>query len=95
MSLKPLTDRVLVKRVDAETVTKFGIVIPDNATEKSDQGVVLAVGPGRRDDDGKLVPIGVKVNDRVLLAKNSGTEVNVNGEKLLVLKENDILGIFE
>ena len=95
MNLTPLTDRVLVKRIGSETITKFGIVIPDVATEKSDQAIVLAVGRGIRNDAGVIVPLDVKVNDRILFNKNSGTEVAVNDEKLLVLKETDIFGVIE
>lgn len=95
MTLRPLTDRVLIRRIDAETITKFGIVIPDILTTKSDQGIVVAVGPGRYTDTGILIPVEVNVNDKVLLSKNVGTEVSVNDDKLLVIKESDILGVFE
>lgn len=95
MTLRPLTDRVLIRRIDAETITKFGIVIPDILTTKSDQGIVVAVGPGHYTDTGILIPVEVNVNDKVLLSKNVGTEVSVNDDKLLVIKESDILGVFE
>jgi chaperonin GroES len=93
MKLKPLHDRVVVRRVDSQTVTKGGIVIPDAAAEKADQGTVLAVGPGKRDKDGQLVALGVAVNDRVLFGKLSGQTVKVDGEELLMLKEEDILAV--
>lgn len=93
MNLKPLSDRVVVRRVDSEAVTKGGIVIPDAATEKADQGTVLAVGPGKRNKDGELVALDVVVNDRVLFGKFSGQTVKVDGEELLILREEDILGV--
>ena len=93
MNLKPLSDRVVVRRVDSESVTKGGIVIPDAATEKADQGTVLAVGPGKRNKDGELVALDVVVNDRVLFGKFSGQTVKVDGEELLILREEDILGV--
>jgi chaperonin GroES len=93
MNLRPLSDRVVVRRVDSEAVTKGGIVIPDSATEKADQGSVLAVGPGKRNDEGTVVALDVQVNDRVLFGKFSGQTVKVDGEELLILKEDDILAI--
>lgn len=93
MKLKPLNDRVVVRRVDAETVLKSGIVIPDTATEKPDQGTVVAVGKGRRDEDGNHIPLEVRVNDRILFGKYAGTTVKHNGDDFLVLKEDDILAV--
>lgn len=93
MNLKPLSDRVVVRRVDSESVTAGGIFIPDAATEKADQGTVLAVGPGRRNKEGNLVALDVSVNDRVLFGKFAGQTVKVNGEELLILKEEDILAV--
>ncbi|HIU84520.1 MAG TPA: co-chaperone GroES [Candidatus Aphodousia gallistercoris] len=93
MQIRPLHDRVIVKRLESERTTASGIVIPDNAGEKPDQGEVLAVGPGRRDDSGKLVPMDVKVGDRVLFGKYSGQTVKVDGEEFLVMREEDIMGV--
>ena len=93
MNLKPLSDRVVVRRVDSESVTKGGIFIPDAATEKADQGRVLAVGPGKRNKDGQVVALDVAVNDRVLFGKFAGQTVKVDGEELLILKEEDILAV--
>ena len=95
MKFKPLHDRVVVKRVEEETKTKGGIIIPDTAKEKPMQGEILAVGPGARNDRGELVPMGVKVGDRVLFGKWSGTEVKIDGEELLIMKESDIMGVLE
>ena len=95
MNLKPLSDRVVVRRVDSDTVTKGGIVIPDAATEKADQGTVLAVGPGKRNNEGEVVALDVQVNDRVLFGKFSGQTVKVDGEELLILKEEDILAVIQ
>jgi chaperonin GroES len=95
MKLRPLHDRVIVKRVDSETKTASGIVIPDAAAEKPDQGEVLAVGPGRRNDKGDLVAPNVKVGDRVLFGKYSGQTVKVDGEELLVMKEDDLFAVVE
>jgi chaperonin GroES len=92
-TFRPLHDRVVVKRIDAEEKTKGGIVIPDNAKEKPSQGEITAVGPGGRDEAGKLIPIDVKVGDRVLFGKWSGTEVKLDGEELLIMKESDIMGV--
>ena len=94
MSLKPLSDRVVVRRVDSETVTAGGIFIPDAATEKADQGTVVAVGPGKRNvTTGEVNAIDVQAGDRVLFGKFSGQTVKVDGEELLILKEDDILGV--
>jgi len=95
MSFRPLGDRVLVKRVEEEAKTKGGIIIPDTAKEKPQEGEVVAVGPGARNDKGEQVALDVKAGDRVLFGKWGGTEVKLNGEDLLILKESDILGIVE
>ncbi len=93
MSFRPPHDRVLVRRVEAEEKTAGGIIIPDSAKEKPAEGEIVAVGDGLRDDDGDRIPLDVKAGDRVLFGKWSGTEVTVNGEELLIMKESDILGI--
>ena len=90
---RPLHDRVVVRRIDAEEKTKGGIIIPDTAKEKPQEGEVVAVGPGGRDENGKLIEIGVKAGDRVLFGKWSGTEVKLDGEELLIMKESDIMGV--
>jgi chaperonin GroES len=90
---RPLHDRVVVKRIDAEEKTKGGIIIPDTVKEKPSQGEITAVGPGGRDESGKLIPIDLKVGDRVLFGKWSGTEVKLDGEDLLIMKESDIMGV--
>jgi chaperonin GroES len=90
---RPLHDRVVVKRLDAEEKTKGGIIIPDTAQEKPSQGQVVAVGPGGRDESGKLTPIDLKVGDKVLFGKWSGTEIKLDGEELLIMKESDIMGV--
>jgi chaperonin GroES len=95
MKIRPLHDRVIVKRVEEERKTASGIVIPDSATEKPDQGEVIAVGPGKRDDAGKLIPMDLKVGDKVLFGKYSGQTVKVEGEELLVMREEDIMGVVE
>ena len=95
MAFRPLGDRVLVRRVEEEEKTKGGIIIPDTAKEKPQEGEVLAVGPGARDDSGKLQPLDVKVGDRILFGKWSGTEVKLDGEDLLIMKESDILGVLD
>ena len=95
MNLRPLHDRVIVKRLENQTKTASGIVIPDNATEKPDQGEVLAIGPGRINDKGEVKPLNVKVGDRVLFGKYSGQSVKVDGEELLVMKEDDIFAVVE
>ncbi|MFN4288772.1 MAG: co-chaperone GroES [Brevundimonas sp.] len=92
MAFRPLGDRVLVKRVEEEAKTKGGIIIPDTAKEKPQEGEVIAVGPGARDDNGKPVPLDVKAGDRILFGKWSGTEVKIDGEDLIIMKESDILG---
>ena len=95
MKFRPLHDRVVLERIDAEEKTAGGIIIPDTAKEKPQQGKVVAVGPGGRDESGKLIPIDVKVADRVLFGKWSGTEVKIDGQELLIMKESDIMGIIE
>jgi chaperonin GroES len=95
MKFRPLHDRVLVRRIEADERTKGGIIIPDTAKEKPQEGEVVAAGPGARDETGKLVPLDVKVGDRVLFGKWSGTEVKIDGEDLLIMKESDILGVIE
>ena len=93
MKFRPLHDRVVVKRVDAESKTASGIIIPDTAKEKPSEGEIVAVGPGGRDEAGKLIPIDVKAGDRVLFGKWSGTEVKIDGTELLIMKESDIMGV--
>ena len=93
MNFRPLHDRVVVQRIDAEAKTKGGIIIPDTAKEKPQEGEVIAVGPGGRDEAGKLVKLDVKAGDRVLFGKWSGTEVKLDGEELLIMKESDIMGV--
>ena len=95
MKLRPLHDRVIVKRVEQETKTASGIFIPDNAAEKPDQGEVLAVGPGKRDDKGELSPMSVKVGDRVLFGKYAGQTVKVEGDELMVMREDDMMAVIE
>jgi len=95
MAFRPLGDRVLIKRVEEEAKTKGGIIIPDTAKEKPQEGEVVAVGPGARDDNGKVQPLDVKKGDRILFGKWSGTEVKLDGEDLLIMKESDILGVLE
>ncbi len=95
MKFRPLHDRVLVRRIDAEEKTKGGIIIPDTAKEKPQEGEIVAAGSGSRDDSGKLLPLDVKVGDRVLFGKWSGTEVKIDGEELLIMKESDIMGVIE
>jgi len=95
MKFRPLHDRVVVKRVEEDTKTAGGIIIPDTAKEKPQQGEVIAVGPGARDEQGKVVALEVKPGDRVLFGKWSGTEVKIDGQDLLIMKESDILGILE
>ncbi|PVE24367.1 co-chaperone GroES [Microvirga sp. KLBC 81] len=95
MKFRPLHDRILVKRIDAEEKTAGGIIIPDTAKEKPQQGEVVAVGPGARNEAGQLVALDVKVGDRVLFGKWSGTEVKIDGEDLLIMKESDIMGVLE
>jgi chaperonin GroES len=93
MTFRPLHDRVVVKRLEGEEKTKGGIIIPDSAKEKPQEGKIIAVGPGARDEAGKLAPLDVKAGDRVLFGKWSGTEVKVDGEDLLIMKESDVLGV--
>jgi chaperonin GroES len=95
MKFRPLHDRVVVRRVEAEERTAGGIIIPDTVKEKPQQGEVVAVGPGGRDESGKLTPLDVKTGDRVLFGKWSGTEVKIDGEDLLIMKESDIMGVIE
>jgi chaperonin GroES len=95
MAFRPLGDRVLVRRVEEEEKTKGGIIIPDTAKEKPQEGEVIAVGPGARDDSGKIQPLDVKSGDRILFGKWSGTEVKLDGQDLLIMKESDILGVLE
>ena len=95
MSFRPLQDRVVVRRIEADERTKGGIIIPDTAQEKPMEGEIVAAGPGARNETGALVPLEVKAGDRVLFGKWSGTEVKIDGEDLLIMKESDILGIIE
>ena len=95
MKFRPLHDRVVVKRIDAEEKSAGGIIIPDTAKEKPSQGEIIAVGPGGRDEAGKLVPLDVKAGDRILFGKWSGTEVKIDGVEYLIMKESDIMGILE
>ena len=95
MKIRPLQDRLVVKRTQEEEKTKGGIIIPDTAKEKPQEGEVVAVGPGGRDESGKLTPMDLKVGDRVLFGKWSGTEVKVDGEDLLIMKESDVMGVIE
>ena len=95
MAFRPLHDRVVVRRVDSEEKSAGGIIIPDTAKEKPSEGVIVSVGPGARDESGKIVALDVKAGDRVLFGKWSGTEVKLNGEDLLIMKESDIMGIVE
>ncbi|MEP0324327.1 co-chaperone GroES [Bauldia litoralis] len=95
MKFRPLHDRVVVRRVKSEEKSAGGIIIPDTAQEKPQEGEIIAVGPGGRDESGKLTPIDVKVGDRVLFGKWSGTEVKIDGEDLLIMKESDVMGVLE
>ena len=95
MKFRPLHDRVVVRRIEAEEKSTGGIIIPDTAKEKPSQGQVIAVGPGGRDESGKLIPIDLNEGDRVLFGKWSGTEVKIDGEELLIMKESDIMGIID
>jgi chaperonin GroES len=95
MKIRPLQDRIIVKRVDEEELTKGGIIIPDSAKEKPQEGKVIAVGKGKRDEDGKPMPLDVKKGDKVLFSKYSGTEVNIDGEEHLIIREDDVLGVVE
>ncbi|MCE7949390.1 MAG: co-chaperone GroES [Chloroflexi bacterium CFX4] len=93
LKLRPLADRVVIEPMEGEEVTPSGILLPETAKEKPQQGRILAVGQGRRDDDGELIPMDVKVDDKVLYAKYAGTEIKIDGKKLLILKESDILAV--
>ena len=95
MKFRPLHDRVVVRRIESEAKSAGGIIIPDTAKEKPQEGEIIAVGPGARDEAGKLVPLDVKAGDRILFGKWSGTEVKIDGEELLIMKESDIMGIVE
>ncbi|ARM91068.1 chaperonin GroES 2 (plasmid) [Rhizobium sp. CIAT894] len=95
MSFRPLHDRILVRRVESEEKTKGGIIIPDTAKEKPQEGVVIAVGSGARDEAGQIQALDVKAGDRILFGKWSGTEIKINGEDLLIMKESDVMGIIE
>ncbi|RJT27878.1 co-chaperone GroES [Mesorhizobium waimense] len=95
MTFRPLRDRILVRRIEAEEKTAGGIIIPDTAKEKPQEGEVIAVGPGARDESGKLTPLDVKIGDRILFGKWSGTEIKLNGEDLLIMKESDVMGVIE
>lgn len=95
MKFRPLHDRVVVKRLESDTKTKGGIIIPDTAKEKPQEGEVIAVGPGGRDESGKVVPLDVKAGDRILFGKWSGTEVKIEGADFLIMKESDIMGVIE
>ncbi len=95
MKIRPLQDRILVKRIDEEETTKGGIIIPDSAKEKPQEGKVIAAGKGKVGDDGKLQPLDVKKGDKVLFGKYSGTEVNIDGEEHLIIREDDVLGVVE
>ena len=95
MNIRPLHDRVLVRRLEQDQTTAGGIIIPDSAQEKPQEGEVVAAGPGARGDDGKLAPLDVKAGNRILFGKWSGTEVKVDGEELLIMKESDIMGVIE
>ncbi len=95
MKFRPLHDRVLVRRVEEDEKSSGGIIIPDTAKEKPSQGEILAAGPGARDDSGEIVPLDVKVGDRILFGKWSGTEVTLDGEELIIMKETDVMGVLE
>ena len=95
MKFRPLHDRVVVRRIEGEEKTKGGIIIPDTAKEKPQEGEIIAVGPGARDESGKLTPLDVKAGDRILFGKWSGTEVKIDGEDFLIMKESDVMGVIE
>ena len=95
MKLRPLHDRVVVRRVESEHKSSGGIIIPDTAAEKPQEGEIVAVGPGARDESGKVVPLDVKVGDKVLFGKWSGTEVKIDGQELLIMKESDVMGVLD
>jgi chaperonin GroES len=93
MKFRPLHDRVVIKRIEAEARTASGIIIPDTAKEKPQEGEIIAIGPGGRDESGKLIPIDVKIGDRILFGKWSGTEVKIDGDEYLIMKESDVMGV--
>ena len=95
MKIRPLQDRIIVKRIEEEEKSKGGIIIPDTAKEKPQEGKVVAVGKGKANDDGKITPLDVKVNDRVLFGKYSGSEINIDGDEHLIMREDDVLGVIE
>ncbi len=95
MKFRPLLDRVVIKRIEEDNKTAGGLIIPDTAKEKPSQGVIVAVGPGGRDDEGKLVTMTLKEGDRILFGKWAGTEIKINGENLLIMRESDVLGVLE
>jgi chaperonin GroES len=95
VKIRPLQDRVIVQRIEEEEKTKGGLIIPDTAKEKPQEGKVVAVGKGKANEDGKIIPLDVKVNDRVLFGKYAGTEINIDGEEHLIMREDDILGVIE
>ncbi|HEX2230064.1 MAG TPA: co-chaperone GroES [Candidatus Binatia bacterium] len=95
MKIRPLQDRVIVKRIEEEEKSKGGIIIPDTAKEKPQEGRVIAVGKGKVNEDGKLTPLDVKINDRVLFGKYAGSEINIDGEEHMIMREDDILGVIE
>ena len=95
MKFRPLHDRVVVRRIESDQKTAGGIIIPDTAKEKPQEGEIVAVGPGARDESGKIVPLDVKAGDRIIFGKWSGTEVKIDGEELLIMKESDLLGVVE
>lgn len=95
MKFRPLHDRILVERVESEEVTKGGIILPDTAKEKPQQGKVIAVGNGKRTDDGKIIPLEIKVGDMILFGKYSGSEIKIEGNEYLIMKEDDVLGVVE
>ena len=95
MKIRPLQDRVMVKRLEEEQKTAGGIIIPDTAKEKPQKGEIVAAGPGKRNEDGKIQPLGIKKGDKVLFSKYAGTEIKVEGEELLIMREDDIMGVIE
>jgi chaperonin GroES len=95
VKIRPLQDRIIVRRIEEEEKSKGGIIIPDTAKEKPQEGKVVAVGKGKANDDGKIIPLDVKVNDRVLFGKYSGSEINIDGEEHLIMREDDVLGVIE
>ena len=95
MKIRPLQDRIIVKRIEEEEKSKGGIIIPDTAKEKPQEGKVVAVGKGKANDDGKITPLDVKVNDRILFGKYSGSEINIDGDEHLIMREEDVLGVIE